>query len=138
MGRRDSILVIDDDAAVLRLIAQILSRAGYGVILAPGPEQALATFPQRAHEIGLVVCDVMMPGMCGPDLVDRLTAQMPDLPVLFISGYSQSELVDDRIVSRGLPLLLKPFTMSALVDKTRELLGGPARVKTWAGGTMAS
>lgn len=130
---RESILVVDDDAAVLRIMTQMLERAGYGVLAAPGAGEALQVFPQHQDEIALAICDVMMPVMSGPLLAERLMALRPGLPVLLITGYR-----DRAGDGQGLPILYKPFTMSALLKKTRELLGGqsfPGRAV--AGGTMA-
>lgn len=134
-----SIFVVDDDAAVLRLIAQILLRAGYRVITAPGPEEALVLFTTHKAEIALVVCDVVMPGMNGPDLVERLTVQRPGLPVLFVSGFSHSDVLIERIIDRGLPLLSKPFAIRELLDKAHELTGnGAGEGGFHAGGTMVA
>jgi DNA-binding NtrC family response regulator len=118
----ESILVVDDDPAVLRLVAEVLTQSGYLVYPASGPEQALGLFKRYTEELGLVVTDVVMPGMSGPDLVDCLHAVRPNLPVLYMSGYANVDIVRDRIAARGASLLTKPFLMSALLHKTRELL----------------
>jgi DNA-binding NtrC family response regulator len=118
----ESILVVDDDPAVLRLVAEVLTQSGYLVYPASGPEQALGLFKRYTEELGLVVTDVVMPGMSGPDLVDCLHAVRPNLPVLYMSGYANVEMVRDRIAARGASLLTKPFLMSTLLSKARALL----------------
>ena len=121
--RSETILVIDDDHFVLRLITQVLTRSGYAVLSALGPDQAMEAFAQHQSEIALVICDVVMPKLNGPDLVERFHSAKPGLAVLFISGYTNSELVRTRILERGRPLLSKPFTVAALLGRTEEILG---------------
>jgi CheY-like chemotaxis protein len=116
-----TILVVDDDASVRRVVARALSRCGFCVLEADGPTQALALVGASA-EISLVVSDVEMPGMNGFDLVERLREQRAGMPALFISGACQrSEQLRD-------PLLAKPFTEDELLDTIQRLLatGPPA------------
>jgi two-component system, cell cycle sensor histidine kinase and response regulator CckA len=119
-----AILLVDDEAPVLTLLAGFLRQCGYRVIAAAGPNEALSAFRSERSDIALVVCDVNMPGMSGPELVDRLARADPALRVLFISGYSDDEACD-RIAANGNALLLKPFTMDTLASKVRTLLEEP-------------
>jgi two-component system, cell cycle sensor histidine kinase and response regulator CckA len=120
MGTK-SILVVDDDAVVLGLVAHILGKCGYRVIAARGPDEALAAFRREWRDVALVVCDVKMPGMNGPELAGRLAAENPALRFLFISGYSDEESCG-RIAAQGFPLLLKPFSNRALTAAVQKLL----------------
>ncbi len=117
-----SILVVDDDPAVLGLVSHMLKQSGFGVFAAAGPSQALAVYGRHAGEIGMVICDVVMPEVSGPELVERFFRQSPPVPVLFISGYSDTELLDGRLDGHSAALLEKPFTPSALISRTRKML----------------
>src|SRR5262252_3848196 len=85
-----TVLFVDDEPALRTVIAIMLRRAGYRVIEAASGEEALALFEQHAGEIRIVISDILMPGMHGPDLVQRLLNVQPDLCVLFVSGYAWS------------------------------------------------
>ncbi|WP_051809428.1 hybrid sensor histidine kinase/response regulator [Actinoplanes subtropicus] len=115
-----TILLVEDDPAVRRLAERILATAGYHVLAGVDGEHALAV--ARAHPvIDLLVTDVIMPGMNGQQLADRLTALRPGLPVIFTSAYTRgvlTETVDDRTVA----FLDKPFTAAALTEKIRSVL----------------
>lgn len=117
-----TILVVDDDAAVLRLVSQVLIRDGHTVIAAAGPQQAAATFAGEHANVALVVCDVVMPGMSGPDLIQQFVAAKPNVRVLFITGFAHAEALRRGITGEN-PVLYKPFTPRELVAKVRELLG---------------
>lgn len=84
------ILLVEDEAAVRRMTARMLERAGYAVLAASTPSEARAIFETREAQISLLVTDIVMPGMHGPDLAERLVAQSPDLAVVFVSGYSDT------------------------------------------------
>jgi PAS domain S-box-containing protein len=116
-----TILLVEDEAAVRDLTAQMLGRAGYRVLSAATPGEACALFEQHADEIDLLLTDVVMPEMRGPVLAERLVARRPDLRVLFVSGYSDampaSATATDRVT-----FLAKPFAPSRLVSTVAELL----------------
>jgi PAS domain S-box-containing protein len=116
-----TILLVEDEAAVRDLTAQMLSRAGYRVLSAATPGEACALFERHAADIDLLLTDVVMPEMHGPVLAERLVARRPDLRVLFVSGYSDampaSATATDRVTFLG-----KPFTPSRLVSTVAELL----------------
>ena len=115
-----TILLVEDDPAVRRLTERILTTAGYEVLVGVDGEQALAV-AGRHETIDLLVTDVIMPGMNGQQLADRLTALRPGLPVIFTSAYTRgvlTETVDDRAVA----FLDKPFTAAALTEKIRTVL----------------
>ena len=84
-----AILVVEDDPAVRKLAVQSLSSLGYSVLAATDGEQALQLFQKANHKVRLLLTDVVMPGMHGKDLAERLSRQRPDLPVLFMSGYAE-------------------------------------------------
>lgn len=119
------ILVVDDEPAVLRVLCGILASRGYGVAGAASGEQALKTFA-ACGPVDLVLADVMMPRMSGPELADRLWEKDPGLRVLFIAGLPDTPLIRSEILDRGLPLLPKPFLPRTLAARIEEVLRAPA------------
>jgi PAS domain S-box-containing protein len=123
---RATILLVEDEGAVREVTRRILEHHGYRVLAARHADEAL-TVARYAGRIDLLLTDVVMPGMGGRELAERLHAGQPGLPVLFMSGYT-----DDEVLRRGheLPgpgLLAKPFTIDTLVARVREAIGdGPS------------
>ena len=121
-GRGETILLVEDDAAVRTYTRQVLRRAGYDVLEAPTPDAAL----RIADESGLihgVLTDVIMPGMNGKQMVNRLLETRPDLKVLYMSGYSGTTYSKRSIVDRTREHLLdKPFTRDTLLRTLRRVL----------------
>ncbi|HWP06689.1 MAG TPA: ATP-binding protein, partial [Polyangiaceae bacterium] len=105
-----TVLLVEDDPAVGKATARILRRGGYNVLTAGGPEEALELVRQHAEPIDLLVSDVVMPGMSGPDLDRRLRELRPGLHTLFVSGYSRDVVVPPSDEARGRGYLAKPFT----------------------------
>jgi PAS domain S-box-containing protein len=123
-GGGETILVVEDHAAVRDVTVRSLARHGYQVLAAANPEEALRRAGALPAELELVVTDVVMPGMSGPEMVARLLVERPRLRVLYVSGYSQDAL------KKGAPgaehdLLHKPFTPDQLAAKVREILDRP-------------
>ena len=83
---------------------------------------ALEVFGKLQVSIDLLLTDVVMPGMSGPMLVDRLLAMQPSLPVLFMSGYDDRQVVQRYVLNEGFSLLTKPFSLEMLNEKVQELL----------------
>ena len=121
-SRGETILLVEDDAAVRAYAVQVLRRAGYDVIEAPTPDAALR-IAERDGSIDGVLTDVIMPGMNGKQMVTRLQAARPGLKVLYMSGYSGTTYVDSSIVDPARERLLeKPFTRDTLLRALREVL----------------
>jgi two-component system cell cycle sensor histidine kinase/response regulator CckA len=119
--RRATILLVEDEAIVRNLAARALTRAGYRVLSAATPGQALTLFDQHTPEVALLLTDVVMPEMHGPALARRLCAVRPELPVLFMSGYSDSIPADSAGTERA-GFLAKPFAPADLVGAVADLL----------------
>ena len=117
---RATILLVDDDRAVLRMVHRALAEHGYQVLLASGAEEACELSGSRRGAIHLLLTDVDMPGISGGQLAQRLTAERKDLRVLFISGNACAQL---GAMERGVTFLAKPFTPETLLRKVREVLG---------------
>ncbi len=121
-----TILVVEDDAAVLELTVDSLETMGYRVLQAAHPGEAVATAATSGATIDLLISDVVMPGMYGPQLAQTLRERFPSLPVLFVSGYTQDAL---RHIAPDDPLVLflnKPFSSEQLREAVRTLLRAPA------------
>ena len=123
---KPTILVVDDEMEVLHLVETVLTRDGFDVVLAKGADNAIAAFAKMARKPVLVLSDVVMPGMSGPMLVDRLIAIQPGTPVLFMSGYDERNVVQRYVVERGFALIPKPFTARQLTAAVHAVLEGPA------------
>jgi len=113
-----TILVVDDEPEIRTLVAKILRRENYNVLEASGALDALAA-ATRASSLDLLVTDVMLGERTGPELAAKLRAVRPDVKILYISGYSGTELTDSQPDAQ---YLQKPFTLHALLEKVRGLL----------------
>jgi hypothetical protein len=120
---RPTVLIVDDDADVLRLLQSILSEGGYEVIAAKNADAATKAFERRKPD--LLLTDVVMPGMSGPMLVDHLRGMAPDLKVLFMSGYDDRHVVQRYVVDKGFQMIAKPFTVKSLRLAMDEALQEP-------------
>ena len=119
--RGATILLVEDEAIVRNMAARTLTRAGYRVLPAATPGEALALFDEHASEIALLVTDVVMPEMHGTALARHLSAERPGLPVLLMSGYSDS-IPADAVGTELAGFLAKPFAPADLVSAVAELL----------------
>ena len=121
---KETILVVEDEAVVRDLAARVLRSKGYTVLAAAHPSAALE-ISQRERNIDLLVTDVVMPQMGGKKLADRLCDMRPGLPVLYVSGYTEDNVVHHGVLDEDIFFLAKPFTPAALAFKVREVLDGP-------------
>jgi PAS domain S-box-containing protein len=117
-----TVLLVEDDEAVREFASETLRSAGWRVIEAAGPLDALARLPKMTERIDVVVTDVVMPGLSGGELADRLDEMRPGLPVLFISGYADQDVIERGQLRPRRELLSKPFTGTELVRRIRSLL----------------
>jgi CheY-like chemotaxis protein len=124
VGGNETVLLVEDEDAVRRIMSTVLKRQGYTVLEASTPIIALELFERHADEIDLLLTDVVMPVMGGPALAQRMVAIRPALRVLFVSGYTG--LVPPQIHSPNVGFLSKPFQTGALAARVREMLGPPA------------
>ena len=120
-----TILVVDDDAAIRRLISSTLKEAGFAVLDTGRAEQALSLILGRRAGIDLAVIDMAMPGMSGLDLAAEMEREHRDIKILFVSGYGNSIAME--CIARQSPehVLLKPFSPAALAGRVVRLLGKP-------------
>jgi two-component system, cell cycle sensor histidine kinase and response regulator CckA len=118
-----TILVVEDQPEVLQLLDDALSMLGYHVLTAGGPRQGLAVGAEHAREIDLVLTDVIMPEMTGPEFVHELTARYPSLCVLSVSGHGADMLQPLGVPVSGPAILKKPFTLDTLLESVTCALG---------------
>ena len=118
----ETLLLVEDEDYVRELLRDFLTSAGYTVIEACSGEEALAIVKQQAPDLDLLVTDIVLSGMNGAKLAERLKAQMPHLVTLYISGYPGDEMFGDAVFDPGPAFLAKPLTRHALTRKVRETL----------------
>jgi PAS domain S-box-containing protein len=125
----ETILVVEDDEMVRHLVRETLARAGYHVLDAAGSVEARRIASTQRGGIHLLITDVVLPKISGRDLAAQLTERRPDLKVLFMSGYTDTAVVNTGILQKEVAFLQKPFTPAALTQKVREVLEGGIRTR---------
>jgi len=123
-GGTETLLLVEDEAAVRSSARRLLERHGYTVIEARHGADGLRIVEQGDQKIDLVLTDLVMPEMGGRELVERLRARHPGLKVLFMSGYSQRAVTVDGTMPPATGFVEKPFTVEQLTQRLREILDG--------------
>jgi CheY-like chemotaxis protein len=121
----ETILLVEDEPVVLDMATMMLEECGYRVLAAPTPDQAIHLAKAHAGEVGLLLTDVVMPGMNGHALSVRLTALYPEIRTLFMSGYPGNAIAQHGVEQQGVSFIQKPFTIEALAAKVRGVLDAP-------------
>jgi two-component system, cell cycle sensor histidine kinase and response regulator CckA len=123
----ETILLVEDESAILRLGKRMLERLGYRVLAAGTPGEALRLAEQNPGVIDLLMTDVVMPEMNGRDLARRLLSLYPDIKRLFMSGYTADVIAHHGVLDEGVYFIQKPFSKAELSAKVREALRGEKR-----------
>jgi len=123
----ETVLLVEDAAAVRAAVRQVLERQGYTVLEAPHGNAALALATAHEGPIHLLLTDVVMPGLSGRQVADQLKQLRPDTRVLYASGYTDDAVVRHGVLEAGIAYLQKPFTTGGLARKVREVLDHPPR-----------
>jgi len=118
------VLVVEDEPPVRTLVKLILEREGHRVIAAGNASEAVALVEQSSARIDLLVTDLVLPGMSGRELWEQLQASQPELPVIYMSGYTEDAVIKHGVLHSKLNFLQKPFKPDALVEKVSEVLRG--------------
>ena len=119
----ETILVVDDEEAMRAIMADFLSQLGYNILSAAEGQQALRMAEDYSGIIHLLLTDVTMDGMSGPELAEALLKKRPAVKVVFVSGFPEGSVAPDGVLKPGTVLLQKPFTIRLLSAKLREVLG---------------
>jgi two-component system, cell cycle sensor histidine kinase and response regulator CckA len=122
-GGSETILVVEDEASLRTVVKRILTNAGYDVLVAASADEAITIANETSSSIALVLSDVVMPGMSGSDLVERLTASFPCMKVIFTSGYTDEKLARFGVGDHH--FLAKPFQAEQLTESIRGVLDAP-------------
>ncbi len=122
MTGAETILLVEDEPRVRKLIAGVLTARGYTVVEATRGAEAIKLCKERKGKVDLAVVDVVMPEMSGPDLVKQLRPLCPGMRVLYISGYTDEAILHHGIQQSGAAFLQKPFLPDVLARKIRDVL----------------
>jgi len=120
----ETLLLVEDEESVRELVREALEARGYNICPARNGNQALAMAARQDLKIDLLITDVVMPGIGGRELAQRLNALRPSVKVLYLSGYTEDAIVHHGVLDPGTAFLQKPFTLDALACKVREVLDG--------------
>jgi two-component system, cell cycle sensor histidine kinase and response regulator CckA len=123
VGGDETILLVEDDPAMLEMTGSMLKILGYHVLRALKPSEALLLAKRHTTEIHLLVTDMILPEMNGRELGDTLISMYPDLKILFMSGYTGDIITRQGVIVEGINFIQKPFSKEALAVKVREVLG---------------
>ncbi|MDP2646440.1 MAG: response regulator [Desulfobacterales bacterium] len=118
----ETVLLVEDDAAVRKLVGKILKGYGYSVLEARNGQEALDVCKQHEGPIHLMLTDAVMPGMSGRELADRIGPLCPEMKILFMSGYGENVIANFGVLESGLNFIAKPFSRESLARKVREAL----------------
>ncbi|MEI6209259.1 MAG: PAS domain S-box protein [Desulfuromonadales bacterium] len=118
---QETILLVEDEQAILNITQMVLSKQGYNVLAANSPLEAIRFAGEHTSEIHLLMTDVVMPEMNGRDLAKKLQTLYPDLKCLYMSGYTANVIAHHGVLDTGLHFIQKPFNLNTLADKLREV-----------------
>jgi two-component system cell cycle sensor histidine kinase/response regulator CckA len=121
-GGRETVLLVEDEAAILHLVKAVLRQAGYEVLTASTPGEALRRVQAHTGKIDLLISDVVMPEMNGRDLAVRIEVIHPEVKCLYMSGYTENVIAHRGVLDEGVWFLQKPFSIDELAAKVREVL----------------
>jgi CheY-like chemotaxis protein len=123
LGRgSETILLVEDEEILRALVHELLESSGYRVLVAADPAAALQAAEQYPDQIHLLLTDVVMPGMNGRELAQRLKERRPDVRVLYMSGYTEDAIAHRGVLEQGAFLISKPFSQEVLARRLREAL----------------
>ena len=125
----ETVMIVEDDEMVRSLVRETLEREGYKLLDTSDPVEALRMAQNFRGPIQLLITDVVMPRVNGRELAEQICSQRPDIKVLYMSGYTDSAIVNSGILQKEVAFLQKPFTPTALTHKVREVLESDSRTR---------
>jgi two-component system, cell cycle sensor histidine kinase and response regulator CckA len=123
-GMKQTIVLVEDEEMIRGLLSEALKRVGYEVLPCANSEEGIAACERHPGKIDLLLTDVMMPGMNGREMANRILETLPELRVVFMSGYTEHVLLQERQMGAPFEYLQKPFTLRALTQKVAKVLDG--------------
>jgi DNA-binding NtrC family response regulator len=124
-----TVLLVEDERLLRGLMCEFLERAGYNVLSCAHPDEGIAASLRYPGRIDLLLTDVVMPGMNGREMANRILEHLPEVQVVFMSGYPQHSLAQEALGNGKFEYLQKPFTLKTLSRKLTQLLGNTERVQ---------
>ena len=118
----ETILLVEDDPHVQRIVRNILHRSRYRVLPASGAEEALELAKVENGTIDLLLSDLVMPGTSGRELAEQIQVLRPDIAILYMSGYTDDAVIRRGVLEAGMAFIQKPFGAEALALRVREVL----------------
>ncbi len=125
----ETVLLVEDESPIRRAAVRVLERSGYTVLAAADGEEGLAVFRKKRSEIALVVTDVVMPNMSGPQLFRLIRQEASEAKFVFMSGYPTQEIRAIVALDPTIPFLIKPWTLSEFLQQVRSALDEPQGVR---------
>lgn len=122
LSGKESLLIVEDDDDVRKLASSALSEFGYEVSSAEDGNKALEFVNENNQQIDLLITDLIMPGMNGKELSEKIKSLKPDIKILFVSGYTEEHIAQSGKLDKNINFLSKPYTMVSLAQKVREVL----------------
>jgi CheY-like chemotaxis protein len=124
IGGSETVLLVEDEESVRELVRETLKSKGYVVMEAADGINGMKVAESHTGKIDILITDVVMPGMSGRELAQRITAARQTIKVLFLSGYTEDAIIHEGVLEPGTAFLQKPFTLQALARKVRDVLHG--------------
>lgn len=124
VGGDETILLVEDDESVRNLCKHLLEQCGYTVLDGETPMKAMKLCQEHEGDVDLILTDVVMPDMSGPQMAELLVTAMPEAKVLYMSGYTDNAVLTTEVLEPGMNFLQKPFSLDALSEKVRSVLDG--------------
>jgi two-component system cell cycle sensor histidine kinase/response regulator CckA len=119
---KSTVLLVEDETPVRIFAARALRNKGYTVLEADCAETGIEVMAEHGKDVEVIITDVIMPGMNGPTMIEKITPQFPNVKVIFISGYAEDIFVDNYGTERSFNFLAKPFTLKQLASKLKEVI----------------
>jgi len=123
-SKGETVLIVEDEEAILQIAEKMLETLGYNILTANSPQEALSIAKKYSGKIDIIVTDVVMPGLDGKKMSDKVIAIHPDVKVLFMSGYTSNVIEQHGLVGENVNFIQKPFQMDDLALKIRQTLNG--------------
>jgi CheY-like chemotaxis protein len=121
-GNNEIVLLLEDEIAILRMVERLLKQMGYRVLATGSPIEAIAIAEHHPEPIDVLLTDVVMPELNGNDLANRVRSFLPDIRVLFMSGYTANIIAHRGVIDKDVTMIQKPFSKKELSAKIREVL----------------